>query len=432
MVSEIADRSAKVGVLGLGYVGLPLAEVAHRAGFEVIGYDTDPTRVAQLERGESPFRHLAKRLAPLLADRKRFRATGDLELLATCSILLVAVPTPLGPHREPDLECVERAGKAIASILRPGSLVVLESTTYPGTTREVLGPILERRGLVRGSEYFLAYSPEREDPGRDTEVQSIPKVLGAVDEASHRIAAEFYGACFSQVVPVSSAEVAEACKLVENIYRSVNIALVNELKVVFAALGLDIWEVMAAASTKPYGFHAFEPGPGLGGHCIPVDPFYLSWRAKEVGRATRFIELAGEINAGMPRYVVERVVDALNERERAANGSRVLVVGIAYKRNIDDVRESPALELLAQLRLRGAIVSYHDPHVPEFPDWLPWGAGLRSEPLDPEFVARQDAVVVVTDHAAIDWEVVARAAPLIVDTRHVYSDGEVSGELWRA
>lgn len=431
LIGRIRDRSAPVGIVGLGYVGLPLAEVAHRAGFSVIGYDVDPVRVSQLLKGESPFRHLEQRLQSILAETDRFQPGLDPERLAQCDVVLIAVPTPLGRHREPDLDCVRSAGEAVARILRPGQLVVLESTTYPGTTREVLLPILEQSGLREGHDYFVAYSPEREDPGRDTEVRSIPKVLGALSERGHEAATEFYGACFDELVPVSSAEVAEACKLLENIYRSVNIALVNEMKTVFARLGLDVWEVIAAASTKPYGFQPFHPGPGLGGHCIPVDPFYLSWKAKEMGSTPRFIELAGEINAEMPRYVFERLVEALNAEGKAVRGAQVLLVGVAYKRNIDDLRESPALDLWARIEAAGGVVTFHDPHVPEIP-------GTDGEPprgscsLATETLSARDAVVIVTDHDAIDFGFIAKHATLIVDTRNACDPREVRGSLWRA
>ena len=415
---RLDDTTATVAVIGLGYVGLPLVRAVHDSGFRVIGYDTDTAKIDMLRRGETYIRHVGTELVSRLSASDRFEPTSSPERLADADAILLCVPTPLGPHRDPDLGFVLESTRTIARSLRPGQLVVLESTTYPGTTRDVMQPILEESGLACGTEFFLAYSPEREDPGRDIDPATIPRIVGGVDEASTRLAAALYGHLVEKVVTVSSAEVAESSKLLENIYRAVNIALVNELKVLLTDMDIDVWEVIEAASTKPYGFQAFRPGPGLGGHCIPIDPFYLAWKAKAIGQSTRFIELAGEINARMPDYVVSRLIAALNDAGKPLRGSRVLVVGIAYKPNIDDIRESPAAQIIKLLQGGGAEVSYHDPHVPRFPPMREYRIDLTSQPLTAALLEASDCVVIVTDHDAIDWDLIGRHAGLIVDTRN--------------
>ena len=419
LLAAIDDRTARVGVVGLGYVGLPLVELFAGAGFRVTGFDIDSAKVERLAAGESYIGHIpSSRIRDLVATG-RFTATTDFEDIGDVDAVLICVPTPLGESREPDLGAVVNTGRSIAPRLRRGMLVVLESTTYPGTTRDVLRPVLETPGLAAGRDFFLAYSPEREDPGNPAHSAGrIPKVVGGFDAPSARIAERLYGAVVPKVVPVSSCEVAEACKILENTYRAVNIALVNELKIVFTRMGLDVWEVIAAASTKPFGFQAFYPGPGLGGHCIPIDPFYLTWIARRHGVDTKFIELAGEINTAMPGYVIGRVVEALNDRGRAMKGSRVLVLGAAYKRDVDDPRESPAFELMERLQAWGAEVAYNDPHIPELPAMRRHSIRLRSTPLTPESLAGFDCVLICTDHSAYDWPFIVRHAQLVVDTRN--------------
>jgi UDP-N-acetyl-D-glucosamine dehydrogenase len=418
--SKIADRSAVVGIIGLGYVGLPLLAAFHRAGFPVIGFDVDPKKIDSLRRGENYLKHLGETLAADMLKAGRFDTTTDSARLAEADAILICVPTPLGKHLEPDLSFVEQTADAIAAALRPGQLVVLESTTYPGTTREIVLPRLACRGLKLGVDFFLAFSPEREDPGRkDFTTQTIPKLVGGIDSVSGELAVALYRQAIRQVISVSSAEVAEAAKLLENVYRAVNIALVNEMKTVLSAMGIDVWEVIRAAATKPFGFQAFYPGPGLGGHCIPIDPFYLTWKAREVGLPTRFIELAGEINHAMPQYVVERVVLALNARGRAVKGSRILVLGLAYKPDVDDVRESPSFELIEKLSELGATVDYNDPHVPATHPMRRWGdLGKKSVPLSADTLKSYDCVLIATHHKAYDWQMIADHANLIVDTRN--------------
>ncbi len=411
---------ASVGVVGLGYVGLPLAMACAEAGFEVLGVDVDPKKVSALRAGHSYIRHVAApRVADLVA-HGRLRVDTGHDVLAQADVVLVCVPTPLGRHEEPDLRYVRETAREIAARLRPGQLVVLESTTFPGTTDEVLRPLLEASGLRCGRDFFLAYSPEREDPGNPHyETRRIPKLVGGVDEPSARLAVAFYERVFDEVVPVAAARVAEAAKLTENVFRAVNIALVNELKMVYAAMGIDIWDVLDAAATKPFGFMRFDPGPGWGGHCIPVDPFYLAWKAREHGLRSAFVERAGEVNVGMPAWVVERLTLALNERGKAVRGARVLLLGIAYKPDVDDARESPAFPILARLLRLGAEVSYHDPWIPSLPRVRahPELPSLASVELTPERLAEADAVLLVTDHSNVDYEMVGRHASLVVDTR---------------
>ncbi len=422
-LEAIARRDVCVAVMGLGYVGLPLVELFADAGFSVLGFDNDPAKVDLLQQGQSYIGHVeADRIAALRAGG-RFEATSDFDRLTEPDAILICVPTPLGEHREPDLSAVVATGRAIGQRLRLGQLIVLESTTYPGTTRDVLRPELEAGGLVAGQDFFLAYSPEREDPGHpEHSAGKIPKVVGGDSPTAAAIAQALYAAVVPEVVLVSSCEVAEACKILENTYRSVNIALVNELKVLYDRMGIDVWEVIAAAKTKPFGFQAFYPGPGLGGHCIPVDPYYLSWVARKHGLSTRFIELAGEINTAMPGYVIERLAEALNELGKPVKGSRILVLGAAYKPDVDDPRESPAFELLERLRNRGAIVSYNDPHIPVLPRMRHHTIRLESVDLTPEHLSSQDCVLICTDHSTYDWPEIVRHARLIVDTRNATRD----------
>lgn len=407
----------------MGYVGLPLALAFVEAGFRVLGFDTDPQKIQKLNEGIAYIQHLQPaRIERAVADG-RLVASCDLARLGEPDALLITVPTPLTRQREPDMRYIVETTESIARSLRPGQLVVLESTTYPGTTEEVVLPILEKSGLRSGHEFFLAFSPEREDPGnREFGTRDIPKVIGGVDEDSLSLAQRLYSSVIQRTVCVPSARVAEAVKLTENIFRAVNIALVNELKIIYERMNIDVWDVLDAASTKPFGFMRFNPGPGLGGHCIPIDPFYLTWKAREYGISTRFIELAGEINVAMPRYVVEKTQLALNDRGKPLKDAKVLILGVAYKKDIDDPRESPAFELMQLLRDRGAEVRYHDPHIPLLPSLRSWPrlGRLESLPLTPEVLSTQDAVLIATDHRAVDYELVLRNAPLIIDTRGVY------------
>jgi len=429
LVECIEKRDFQVGIIGLGYVGLPLALAFADRGFTVLGFDVDEGKVAELGAGRSYVPHVGSTRVADHLGAGRFSATVDFARLGEPDALLICVPTPLDNHREPDLGYVEATAREIAGRLRHGQLVALESTTYPGTTQELLRPILEAGGLECGRDFFVAFSPEREDPGNPRFTTSdIPKVVGGVDTASGDVAECLYRQVVPRTVRVSSSAAAEATKLMENIFRAVNIALVNELKVVYDAMGIDVWEVLDAAATKPFGFMRFTPGPGWGGHCIPVDPFYLSWKAREFGLGARFIELAGEVNREMPRWVVGRIQDALNDAGKPVRGSSVLLLGLAYKANVGDPRESPAFEILERLLELGARVEYHDPHIPEAPHMRTWPdlPALRSRPLDAETLSAQDVVVVVTDHADVDYDLVYEAAPLVVDTRGIYRDRPAS------
>ncbi len=417
---QIRDQSATVGIIGLGYVGLPLVRALVESGYRTLGFDVDSAKVALLAQGQSYIAHVsADSVADWMAQGS-FSATADLARLAEPDVLLICVPTPLDESRNPDLSSVAATARQIAAVLRPGQLVVLESSTYPGTTRDVVLPILATSGLRVGEDFFLAYSPEREDPGNpDFSTRRIPRVVGGMDPASRRLAELLYRPVVVEVVPVSSCEVAEACKILENTYRSVNIALVNELKMLFDRMGLDVWEVIEAAKTKPFGFQAFYPGPGLGGHCIPIDPFYLSWVARKHGLTTRFIELAGEINTDMPRHVVEKLMAALNEQAKPLKGSKILLLGVAYKRDVDDPRESPAFVLFERLGAAGAVLAYNDPHIPRLPAMRHYDVpDLSSTPLSAEVLADQDCVLIVTDHSAYDYEFIVRHARLVLDTRN--------------
>ncbi|MCC6424715.1 MAG: nucleotide sugar dehydrogenase [Phycisphaerales bacterium] len=418
-LDRFRSKSITVGVMGLGYVGLPLLRAFFQAGLKVLGFDVDPAKIDQLKQGRNYLTHLGQDFAKNLASSDRFDATCDLGRLGEADAIIICLPTPLGRHLEPDLSFIQQAAADIAKTLRQGQLVVLESSTYPGTTREILLSTLSATGMRCGRDFFVAYSPEREDPGRrDFNTQSIPKLVGGIDPISGELAEALYQQAIAKVIRVSSAEVAEAAKLLENIYRSVNIALVNEMKMVLDAMGIDVWEVIEAAKTKPFGFQAFYPGPGLGGHCIPIDPFYLTWKAREVGQSTRFIELAGEVNQSMPGFVVQKLLLAFNQRKKAVNGGRILVLGLAYKPNVDDVRESPSFELIEQLEHLGALVDYHDPHVPATHSMRRWGnIGKKSIPLTPQSLRSYDCVLIATHHSAINWQMVADESQLIVDTR---------------
>ncbi|MBS1110735.1 MAG: nucleotide sugar dehydrogenase [Anaeromyxobacteraceae bacterium] len=419
ILARVQDRSAQIGIIGQGYVGLPLGLVFCEAGFRVTGFDVDPAKVAALGRGESYIKHIGPERVRAAVGSGRYRATTDFDGLRGCDAIFICVPTPLGRHREPDNSYIHRTAEEIGLRLRHGQLVVLESTTYPGTTDEEVLPILERSGLRTPENFLLAFSPEREDPGNERfSTRSIPKVVGGVNAPSTAAAAALYGAALDKVIPVSSARVAESAKLLENIFRSVNIALVNELKVIFDRMGIDVWEVIEAAKTKPFGFMPFYPGPGLGGHCIPLDPFYLSWKAAEHGEWARFIELAGEINTRMPAYVVSRVGGALNEDGKALKGSRVLVLGLAYKANIDDDRESPSYEIIELLQHAGARVDYCDPYFPLARPGRKHALEMASVPLDAATFGGYDAVVVATAHDFFRNPALYRSTRLVVDTRN--------------
>lgn len=420
LFSRVQARTALIGVVGQGYVGLPLSLVFNEAGFSVLGLDIDKAKVQALQRGESYIRHIGpERVGAAIASGRMSVSTNFDELMA-CDAILICVPTPLGPHREPDNSHILATARQIAGRLHHGQIVVLESTTYPGTTEEEVLPILEESGLRCPADFLLAFSPEREDPGRrDFTTRTIPKIVGGVNPASTEVAAALYAAALDRVVPVSSARVAESAKLLENVFRSVNIALVNELKMIFDRMDIDIWEVIRAAETKPFGFMPFYPGPGLGGHCIPLDPFYLAWKAAEHGEWARFIELAGEINARMPRFVVDRVAEALNGDGKALRGSRVLVLGLAYKANIDDDRESPSYEILELLQKRGAVAEYCDPFFPAARPGRKHHLNLASVPCTRESFAKYDAVLIATAHDAFRDLELYRDVALAIDTRNL-------------
>ena len=423
LLAKIDNRTVHIGVIGLGYVGLPLALSFTEEGIRVTGFDVDPKKVEKLTNGETYIMHMDPFRVARAVEDKLLDATSDFDRLREPDVLLIAVPTPLTRQREPDMKYVVMTSQQIKERLRPGQLVVLESTTYPGTTDELVRGILEETGLVCGRDFFLAFSPEREDPGNEHfNTKTIPKVVGGVDADSGDIAELLYRIAISTVVRVSSARTAEASKLTENIFRAVNIALVNELKVVYDRMGIDVWEVLDAAATKPFGFMRFNPGPGLGGHCIPLDPFYLTWKAREFGVSTRFIELSGEVNVAMPRYVVDKLQLALNERGVALKNAKIVVLGLAYKKDIDDPRESPSFELISILLQRGADVSYHDPHIPSSPKMRAWPdlPAMESVKLTSETIAEAEAILIATNHTAIDYDRVAKLAKLVIDTRGVY------------
>lgn len=418
----LRDRSALIGVIGLGYVGLPLSLAFCAAGGRVLGLDVDPSKTAAINAGESYIKHIGAEEISTLREAGRFEATDDMRRLAEADAIVVCVPTPVTKHLEPDLSFVTATAETIARHLRAGQLVVLESTTYPGTTTEVVRPILERSGLKSGEEFFLAFSPEREDPANPNHTTaSIPKVVGADDAGSLAAAQAMYEIFVDHVVPVSTAATAEAVKITENVFRAVNIALVNELKTIYSKMGIDIFEVIDAAKTKPFGFMPFYPGPGIGGHCIPVDPFYLTWRAREFGLYTHFVELAGEINSNMPDQVVSELAKALDLRfQKGLSGARILLLGVAYKKNVDDMRQSPSLELIEKLEARRAVVDYYDPFIPTIAETRdhPALSGRMSVEWDLARFAGYDAVLIATDHDGLDYVGLAEAAQLVIDTRY--------------
>jgi UDP-N-acetyl-D-glucosamine dehydrogenase len=418
--SKIESKSAVVGIVGLGYVGLPLVDAFIRGGISAIGFDVDKRKVDALNQGQSYIAHIPpSKIQKWLSDGM-FKSTADMLRLNEADAILICVPTPLNDTRDPDLSFVTGTTQSIARVLRKGQLIVLESTTYPGTTRDVMLPLLSQSGLVVGQDYFLSYSPEREDPGNPTySANSIPKVVGGYDDTCLELAVALYNQAVTKTIPVKTLEIAEACKILENTYRGVNIAMVNELKMLFDRMGIDIWEVIDAAKTKPFGFQAFYPGPGLGGHCIPIDPFYLTWLARKFEMPTKFIELAGEINTSMPHYVINRLADALNLAGKPIRGSRICVLGVAYKKDIDDPRESPSFKLMELLQSRGAVLSYSDPHIPHLPAMRHYDVPrLSSQELTPSFLASLDCALIATDHSIFDYTAIVEHAPLVIDTRN--------------
>ena len=420
LIQKINDRSAIIGIIGMGYVGLPLMLRFSEVGYRVIGIDIDQSKVDRLNRGDSYIQHIASE-SIAAAKKKKFTATTDFSRCSEADALIICVPTPLNQYREPDLSFVINTTEAITPHLRRGQIVSLESTTYPGTTDEELKPRVESRGFKIGSDIFLVFSPEREDPANpDFVTRTIPKVCGGTTAACLEVGIALYGQVIDKVVPVNSTRAAEMTKLLENIHRAVNIGLVNEMKIIADRMGIDIHEVIRAAATKPFGFVPYYPGPGLGGHCVPIDPFYLTWKAREYGVHTRFIELAGEINGAMPQWVIGKISDALNARRQSINGSRALVLGIAYKKNVDDMRESPAVALMELLKAKGATVEYSDPHVPVFPKMRKYRFDLKSVPLTPENISKYDFVLLATNHDTFDYGLIKKHARLIVDTRGVY------------
>jgi len=419
---RLSGRTATLGIVGMGYVGLPLAIAAHKAGFTVVGFDIDAEKVKVINRGQSPIHNIDGKKVAVMVESGKFHASADFDEMKNVDALMICVPTPLSHHREPDVSFIERTGEAIAPRLQRGQMVILESSTYPGTTQDVLRPILETSGLKAGKDFFIAFSPEREDPGNlDFETATIPRVVGGDDPTTADLAVTLYRQIISKVVPVTSCATAEAVKLTENIFRAVNIALVNELKVIFTPMGINVWEVIDAAKSKPFGFMPFYPGPGIGGHCIPIDPFYLTWKAREYSVPTRFIELAGEINAAAPVYVVDMLIEGMSRKLRkSVNGSRILLLGMAYKKNVDDMRESPSLRLLELLEARGAKVDYYDTFIPVIPKTREHAAlaGRRSVAWNKESIESYDVALICTDHDDVDYTKLVEWSPLVVDTRN--------------
>lgn len=424
LMASLEARTATVGVCGLGYVGLPLATAAAEVGFRVIGFDIDSIKVEEIAKGRSYIDAVSSDRLSALVVRSRLSATSDFLELARCDVVILCVPTPLSRQREPDLSFVRRTAADVAHSLRPGQLIVLESTSYPGTTDSVLKPILEAGGLISGRDFFVGFSPEREDPGnKQFGTTTIPKVVAGDGPEAQRLVGAFYSSFIEKVVPVSTTSVAEAVKITENVFRAVNIALVNELKLIYDAMGIDVWEVIEAAKTKPFGFMPFYPGPGLGGHCIPIDPFYLTWKSREFNISTRFIELAGEINIAMPAHVVGKLEQALDRTLRKSlSSSRILLLGLAYKKNVSDIRESPSLRLIELLEARGAHVDFHDPFVPHVPSTREHAhlTGRTGVLIEAEVLSRYDAALVAADHDEVDYGLVAERVPLVIDTRNVY------------
>ncbi len=432
--NKIKSQTAHIGIIGMGYVGIPLTREFLRRGFKVTGFDIDKTKVDKLRRGEVYIKHIGSDFISEHLKKGTFSATSDFSELKNMDVIIICVPTPLKKHYDPDLSFVIESTRTIADNLQKGQLIVLESTTYPGTTEKEMLPILSETGLEVGRDFFLGYSPEREDPGnRKFSTSTIPKLVSGVTDRCLTLVNTLYGSIVVKTVPVSSPMVAEATKILENIYRAVNIALVNELKVIFEKMDIDIWEVIEAAKTKPFGFQAFYPGPGLGGHCIPIDPFYLTWKAKEYDIRTRFIELAGEINTSMPYYVVDRTIRALNAEGIPIKGAKILLIGVAYKPDVDDMRESPALKIMDLLMREGAFVDYHDPHIPVLPETRKYKFDKASVPLSSKNIANYDAVVITTDHSSIDYKSIIEHAKLVIDTRNALKiQGLRRGKIWKA
>jgi UDP-N-acetyl-D-glucosamine dehydrogenase len=422
LIKRLNDKQSVIGIVGLGYVGLPLMLRFREVGYRVLGVDIDSGKVNKLNAGQSYIGHI-KPESIAAARAGGFEATTDFSRSREADALIICVPTPLDRHHEPDLSFVINTVESLVPHIRPGQVMSLESTTYPGTTDEELKPRIEARGLTVGQDYFLVFSPEREDPANPNfKTQTIPKVCGGCTPACLEVGQALYGQVIDRVVPVSSTRVAEMTKLLENIHRAVNIGLVNEMKMICDRMGIDVHEVIRAASTKPFGFVPYHPGPGLGGHCIPIDPFYLTWKAREYGVHTRFIELAGEVNSAMPEWVVSKVAEALNDRQKAIRGSRILILGIAYKKDVDDMRESPSLEIMELLRAKGAAIAYSDPHIPVFPKLREHSFDLKSVPLTATSLSEFDCVLVATDHKAFDYKAIQRDAKLVVDARGVYTE----------
>ena len=420
--TKITQKEYLLGVIGLGYVGLPLSLTFLRKDIPVLGFDVDPKKIRKIQEGISYIKHIPSDDLAGFVQQGKFAATADFSRLNEPDVILMCVPTPLTQNREPDMQFIEKTAQASGAVLRPGQLIILESTTYPGTTVELLQPILETSGLRAGDDFGLAYSPEREDPGNTRySTANIPKVVGGIDDMSTRLAAAFYRTGLQSVVEVSSTQTAEMSKLLENIFRSVNIALVNELKILCHRMGIDVWEVIRASSTKPFGFMPFYPGPGLGGHCIPIDPFYLTSKAREYDFPTKFIELAGEVNTTMPYYVVQRVMEALNSRKKSINGSKILLLGMAYKKDVDDPRESPSFKLMELLQEKGAEVHYNDPYIPVLPRMRKYSFNLKSADLTAETISSMDCILLATNHSAYDYQFILDHAKLIVDTRNAFN-----------
>ena len=423
LLNKINENKAVIGVVGLGYVGLPLLMEFVEKGFKTIGFDVDDRKVEKLNAGKSYIKHIDEARVKKVRDSKIFEATTDFTRIKEVDCILICVPTPLNKYREPDMSYIVNTAKVLAKNIRKQQFIVLESSTYPGTTEEVLKPILEESGLKSDVDFWVAFSPEREDPNNpDFNTRTIPKVIGANTDYARKLASAVYEKVIVKTVPVSSSQAAEATKLLENIFRSVNIALVNEMKTILDKMGIDVWEVINAASTKPFGYMPFYPGPGLGGHCIPIDPFYLTWKAREYELNTRFIELAGEVNTAMPSWVISKVVDALNEVQKSIKGSKILLLGAAYKKDIDDPRESPSFKLMEIMLEKGAEVDYNDPLIPELPEMRAYNIRRQSVELTPENLAKYDCVLVSTDHTAYDWDFVVKHAQLVVDTRNATKD----------
>ena len=415
----MAKKAPFVGIVGMGYVGLPLAREFVARGAKVIGFDINEANVKKINSGQSPLKHIPSADISNMVKSGRFKTTTDMKLMSKPDALIICVPTPLTKNREPDMTYIVVTCETISKYLRKEQLVVLESTTYPGTTREVMKPILEKSGLKAGKDFYLAFSPEREDPGnKNFRTATIPKVVGGYDKKSLQVALDIYKYAIDKTIPVSSCDVAESAKILENTYRCVNIAMVNELKQLFDRMGIDVWEVINAAGTKPFGFQKFYPGPGLGGHCIPIDPFYLTWRARQFGMPTKFIELAGEINTAMPHYVVARTLEAMNERKKTLNGSKVLVLGLAYKKDIDDVRESPSIELIEILKEKGAKVDYNDPYIPHTHKMREHNLKMKSKPLNAKMLKGYDIVLISTDHSCYDYNMIVKNSKMVVDSRN--------------